>query len=348
MTRKLKFKDLNTQVIFLDKMIKPEDLGHEILWIVDKVVLAKNPHLNTFFKQQKNVYKVEAGEKLKDIFQFPDHIKKILELIKGLSHHHLVLAAVGGGSVGDFSGFVASTLKRGVRFVQVPTTWLAAIDSAHGGKNALNVSAFKNQIGTFYHPEKVFIIKEILNSQPKDRLIEALGEIYKMALIDNQPWGKKCLMANNLSSKDVDEYLANAIKAKYKIVQKDPKEQLGIRFLLNFGHTLAHALELEFKIPHGIAVSHGLKFALWLSFKKGFLNVKEFSFIENTPMFLFLKTLPQLKITSQQFKKYLSQDKKKDKSNMIRFVFLKKIGFAFVQSISIDELSELLVIYQNS
>ncbi len=346
MENKFSIKKLKTDVVLNNKMISKNEIGTDVLWIVDKVILLKNPKLKEFFSKQLYVYKVNAGENLKDIIHFPNHVEKILKLIRGLSHHHLTLVAVGGGSVGDFSGFIASTLKRGVKFIQIPTTWLAAIDSSHGGKNALNVGPFKNQIGTFYHPKKIFIIKDILTSQPYERFTEALGEIYKMALIDNKPWGKECICNPNLTPQNIDVYLIQAINAKYKVVLKDPLEKLGIRFLLNFGHTLAHALELEFNIPHGLAVSHGLKFALWLSHEKSYLKTKDYIFIKSTPFFIFLNNLTQYKISQKKFENYLSQDKKKDKNNKIQFVFLKKMGKATAAPISIKELSQYLMKFQ--
>jgi 3-dehydroquinate synthase len=345
-SKPMTFAKIPTTVHFHDHLFSSQLIGPQILWIVDQIVINKNPKLKNYLKKEKYVYAVKAGETLKDIKSFPQHIAKILQLANGLSHHHLTIVTVGGGSVGDFAGFVASTFKRGVPFIQIPTTWLAAIDSAHGGKNALNVGPFKNQIGTFYHPQNVYIIKDLLMSQPKARLTDALGEIYKMALIDNKSWGKKCLAKSQLKTSDVWSFLPDVIQAKYSVVQKDPLEKKGIRFILNFGHTLAHALELQYKIGHGLAVSCGIKFALWLSFKKRILSASEYAKIKNTAMYQFMRGLPQYQLTSLQFTKFLQHDKKKDKNDRIKFVFLKKIGRAQVAPISIAELTSYLNEYR--
>src|SRR6185295_5151716 len=103
-------------------------------------------------------YGVKSGESLKDLEKFPGHCKAILQMTEKIETRPLQLIAVGGGSVGDFAGFVASTLKRGVPLIHVPSTWLAAIDSTHGGKTALNVAGIKNQIGTFKQAEKIIVV----------------------------------------------------------------------------------------------------------------------------------------------------------------------------------------------
>lgn len=345
--KKIKFKDIPTQLLFSENLIPSTNIGESLLWIVDKNVIKKNKKLNQYFNNEKLVYKVNAGEILKDIKYFPQHMAHILKLINGVSHHNLTIVAVGGGSLGDFAGFVAATIKRGVNFVQIPTTWLAAIDSAHGGKNALNVGAFKNQIGTFYHPKKVYLIKDILFSQPDIRTYDALGEVYKMALIDSHSWGKTFLQKKNPTKIDLWGILESAIRAKYKVVQKDPYEKKGIRFILNLGHTLGHALELQFKLGHGTSVAAGLRFAIWLSYKKGYLKEKDYLQFLQTPMYDFISSISIQKLTSQQFAQFLLQDKKKDVNNAIRFVFIKKRGMPIVAPILISELCQLWKEYQS-
>ncbi len=124
------------------------------------------PAFKKWRRQYSLVYPVSAGEQLKALEKFPQHIQKILKLTQDIPSRELSIVAAGGGSVLDFAGFVASTLKRGVKFISVPTTWLAAIDASHGGKTALNVGGTKNQIGTFYPAEQILLKKEFLFAQP--------------------------------------------------------------------------------------------------------------------------------------------------------------------------------------
>ena len=129
------------------------------LIVVDRIL---ENQLKDFLNSFSHVYFVDAGEPLKNIEHFSNHVKNILETWGSqISRDHRIIS-IGGGSVGDFSGFVASVLKRGVQLTHVPTTWLSAVDSAHGGKTALNVGGVKNQVGSFYPADTVFLVKEIL------------------------------------------------------------------------------------------------------------------------------------------------------------------------------------------
>lgn len=271
-------------------------------------------------------YPVMAGETLKTLKSFEEHIEKIHALASGLGKGELKIVALGGGSVGDFAGFLASIYRRGVPLIHIPSTWLAAVDSAHGGKTALNFDGAKNQLGTFYPACRVYLIREVLESNSSERCREALNEVVKIALLKGGVFWID--LRKTLAKQDLNfalwKFLKFAILAKIQIVQKDPFEEKGIRHLLNFGHTLGHLIEAELGVPHGRAVGLGLRFALVWSVHHKILSLQDFSKIEialpsHEDLVLALGKL-------QKSNELLNRDKKKVKNGKIRFVFLKSPG----------------------
>lgn len=289
-----------------------------------------------FIRQWPRSYGVSSGEKLKDLHQFPRHASNILKQAAGVPHQHLAIVSFGGGSVGDFSGFVASVFKRGVQLVHIPSTWLAAIDSAHGGKTALNIGSYKNQIGTFHPAQKIFLVRDILFSQPVAREKDAAGEVVKMALLSGGSLFRQLNRHTRpLRAKDFWQSLPAMIAAKNKIVKRDPQETKGIRHLLNLGHTLGHVIEINHKISHGQAVAYGLGFALEFSEHMGLLKdlnlMKEPLFKYNVPDWKKLKSIRNLE-------QHLLQDKKLSKAGMIRFVFIQRSGHCHVKPVAVREI----------
>jgi 3-dehydroquinate synthase len=285
---------------------------------------------NKWFEQFPYRIALESGESLKDLRRFPEHMENILRMVEQIPERPLQVIAIGGGSLGDFAGFVASILKRGVELIQIPSTWLAAMDSAHGGKNALNVSHIKNQIGTFHFPSKIYLIQELLISQPRERIEDAYGEALKISLIEGKELWKKFANIKNWTAIELWKILPRLIEAKYKVIRRDPFERKGLRHILNLGHTLGHVFEAETGLSHGRAVLQGLGFALRWSQKRNLL--KQFDY----PMEDHLPTLQRLKDPA----KYLRQDKKRVGSSQIRFVFLAGPGRAMVKNVSLAQILE--------
>ncbi|MEY4617555.1 MAG: hypothetical protein RJB66_2515 [Pseudomonadota bacterium] len=334
---------IQTRVVYCKTLSEGQILGPSLktsngLVIVDKTVFKTNKSVAHWLQQFPFVYVVSGGEQLKDVRHLPGHLEKIFKLLGDHGHRGLTLCAIGGGSVGDFAGFVASIFKRGIDFIQIPSTWLATIDSAHGGKNGLNVGLLKNQIGTFWHPKKVFIVDEVLNSQPESHFNEALGELYKMALITKKPWGRQLIQNKALTKNQIKKLLPLAVAEKYRIVRADPTESKGLRQFLNLGHTFGHVIELEQKIPHGRAVSIGLKFALDLSFEMGFIKKNAWKALQSSAFYQELDTINFKTLSEKTFRLALSHDKKKDSAESIKFVFLQGLGRPVVKSITINEL----------
>lgn len=213
-----------SEVIFVDNLPAVKKVAENSLIIFDSHLL-ENPEIKKWLQRFENKYPVQAGEKLKQIKSFEVHTIKILQMIEKRKLKNISLVALGGGSVGDFVGFLASVFKRGVPLVQIPSTWLSAIDSAHGGKTALNVGGYKNQIGTYYQAQRVIICRELLETQPTDRLNDAMGEVLKTALLSGGKLWRNINREDFFDNQLLWSYLPQLIEYKYKIVNKDPLEK---------------------------------------------------------------------------------------------------------------------------
>lgn len=186
------------------------------------------------------------------------------------------IVALGGGSLLDLAGFVAATYMRGIRLSFIPTTLLAMVDAAIGGKVAVNTCFAKNSIGTFYNPEKIFIHTPFLNTLPEKEIRSGKAEMLKHGLIKDATYFHEVL-----SLKISNKLILRSIEIKQQVVKEDPFDK-DSRRILNFGHTLGHALEMRsnYKISHGEAVLIGMHFASYLSFKRGLLSQNDFLTIE--------------------------------------------------------------------
>ena len=304
----------------------------EALLICDKK-LQSQPLLNPW-KKNKNLsfYYTPSGEKTKSLERLPSHIKKIQSLSKDFDKDSLVFISLGGGSLIDLTGFLASIYKRGLPVVHFPTTWLAALDSAHGGKTAVNFQNIKNLLGVYHFPKAIFIVKSFLEKNPKSLKLSAMGELLKIALIEGGPLYKK--LKKEYKNISLEKFLKPAIQAKMKIVSTDPYETRSLRKKLNLGHTVGHILEALYPLPHGSAISQGLIFSLNWSLKKGFLNRKNY---EEIKIYLPQQKINK-KISASVFKKHLRQDKKHKQGFKVDFVFIKKPGMVFLKSVGEKEL----------
>lgn len=331
---------IKTKLIYTPKLANIKKLSAKSFLIYDKELL-NFPQIKNWILKQPLKYGVNAGESLKELSVFSKHIEVISSLTSRVSPRELEIISLGGGSVGDFSGFVASVYKRGVALIHIPTTWLSAMDSAHGGKNALNIRSIKNQLGTFYFPKKIFLIGDVLKNQPSIRAEEAFGEFFKMALLDRKLW-VKTLKFKNYDSETLWRILPDLIEAKYKVVRRDPFEQKGHRQILNLGHTLGHVFESYFKLPHGVAINYGLFFALMFSRREGFLTDRSLEQILGHPQASKLlnpkKLWPKGERQLKSFEKLLLEDKKKNTSKKVFFIFINGPGRVQRKSILIQDL----------
>lgn len=326
----------------ITKLKMPLLKSENTLLIYDKKLLRVVPNFKSWAQRFQRQYPVAGGESLKDIENFPKHMMKILSKADGLSPKNMQIVSVGGGSVGDFSGFVASLFKRGVPVVHIPSTWLSAIDSAHGGKTALNVGGSKNQIGTYHNASKIYLVKELLMGQPPQRAREGMGELVKMALLTKQEWSNKLKKENSVDKQIIWKYLKPAVDEKYRFVKADPFETNEVRQALNLGHTLGHVLEAHHGWAHGLSVGVGLRFALKWSVHKGILPQSEYEealTICNSLAadYCDLAGVSSRPLTKQQFFKLAVRDKKEATNKALKFVFLKKIGEPVLLKVSIED-----------
>lgn len=336
-------KRLQTQLHFL-KSFSDLDRKQVIdpnstLLIYDRKLATVSREFSKFATSFAHRYAVKSGEDLKDVRAFSSHIQKLTNLCSELPPRTMTVLVAGGGSVGDFGGFFASIFKRGVRLVHMPTTWLAAIDSAHGGKTALNVAGAKNQIGTFYPATDVLLVRSILISQPEARIVDGLGELAKIALIDGGGWVKS-IESSKLEGADlIWSALPHAIEAKMKVVNSDPEEKLGRRQVLNLGHTMGHVLEAHEGVSHGRAVAQGLFFAVELSHSLGRLKEKDLDHALSVVARFGLKPEPsRKKISARDLESYLLKDKKRDQAKSVTFILLNRIGKTERKNLSISDI----------
>ena len=267
-------------------------------------------------------------------------VSKILDILlnKNFSREDCVIS-IGGGITGDVSGFAASLFKRGLKFVNIPTTLLSQVDSSIGGKTGVNTKYGKNLIGSFYQPDLVISDVQFLKTLPKRELICGYGEILKHSLIANKSF-YKFLDKNSdkilkLSSPFIEKAIYESCKIKKNVVEKDEKEK-GLRKILNFGHTFAHAYEASLgyskKLNHGEAVILGMKSALNFSLKNNLIQKNDYKSIishiskANLPSKInkFFKIGDLNKILS-----FMVKDKKNN-SDKINLVLLKKIGYPII------------------
>ncbi|MDI6741738.1 MAG: 3-dehydroquinate synthase [Smithella sp.] len=244
------------------------------------------------------------------------------------------LIALGGGVVGDIAGFVASIFMRGVPCIQIPTTLVAQVDSSIGGKTGVDLSHGKNLLGTFYQPTAVFADLHFLKTLPEKEFNNGLAEIIKYGIIDDEKMF--CSLEDNMEAiKSGDPKLllsmvAGCCQIKKSVVEIDEKEH-GLRRILNYGHTLGHALETisKYKITHGEGVALGMIAAARISEKTGYLEKEARERIEALIAQAGLPVKISRSMDGEKIITQLKMDKKK-KGNVVHFVLLKKIGLPFI------------------
>ena len=286
-------------------------------------------------------YIIEAGEKSKN----SDNALLCLKYLKEHDFHRSdVIIALGGGVVGDLSGYVASVYMRGIKYVQLPTSLLAMADSSIGGKCAIDLDGFKNMIGSVYMPLLVYENLAFLNTLNEREYACGMAEILKAGLIKNGSFYEWLIMnfdrINDKESEALTFMLNEACKIKKKVVEEDPYEE-GERMLLNFGHTVGHAIEKcsDFNYNHGESVALGMIAAAYISWKRNLLSMEEFYEIRD--MFVpFNLPISVDKLNTDLILNAITYDKKQVNGSL-NFILLKKIGKAvIVKDISEDEIKE--------
>lgn len=275
----------------------------------------------------------EAGEANKNIDTFA-------EILNFLAANRLdrtdVVAALGGGVTGDMAGFAASVYLRGIRFVQLPTTVLAAVDSSVGGKTAIDLPAGKNLAGAFYQPELVICDTDTLASLPEREYSSGFAEIIKYAVIAEP----KLIDMIQSSERDIDEIIEICVRIKRDIVEADEFEA-GNRQLLNFGHTIGHAVEKAsgFKLLHGEAVAVGMSMIAKAAVRKGICTKK---CLEDIIGACKAEGLPVSADYSRRELMDMIRADKKVRGNTINVILPEHTGKCEISNITIEEMSSLL------
>ena len=319
----------------ISKITKSNSINfNKSLLVVDSNVPKK--FVSIIKKSLKNKMSYIHYFKANELNKNMNSINKILEILlnKNFSRDDCLIS-VGGGITGDISGFAASLFKRGLKFINIPTTLLSQVDSSIGGKTGVNTKYGKNLVGSFYQPNLVISDTEFLKTLPNREIVCGYGEILKHSIIGNKKFynflnnHKNKIL--NLTSPFLEKAIYESCKIKKAVVEKDEKEK-GLRKILNFGHTFAHAYEASLgfskRLNHGEAVILGLQSALNFSLANNFIKKNEHDSIINhihnaklpSDINKFFKRKDLNKILT-----FMSKDKK-NKTHKISLVLLKKIG----------------------
>ena len=310
--------------------------GQEIIIITDDNV---NRLYSQLFPPARDVIILKPGEGTKTLLTVESIYRQLLCVSADRS---TFILGIGGGVVSDITGFVASTFMRGLRFGFVPTTLLAQVDAAIGGKNGVNLNGFKNMIGVVNQPDFVLIDFSFLKTLPAKELANGFSEIIKCAAIASRDLfellEEESEQALRLDNDLLRRIVGETVRIKTAIVSLDEKDR-GQRKKLNFGHTFAHALEKAYRITHGEAVSLGMILAANLSVKKNMLEAAEASRIRKLLQMFGLPV--SMKFDRDKIVEPIHQDKKKS-GQMIDFVLLRSIGEASVERLRFSEVGEAI------
>lgn len=283
------------------------------------------------------IIEIEPGESLKNITTCVEVWTILTEL--GADRKSLLIN-IGGGVITDLGGFVASTFKRGIDFINVPTSLLGMVDASIGGKNGVDLGNLKNQIGVINVPQMVLIDSNYLETLPKDQMLSGFAEMLKHGLIYDKSYWESFLDLSKIDFADFDTYIYQSIEIKNEIVKQDPTEN-GIRKALNFGHTLGHAIEsyyLDSKTPllHGEAIAIGMVLEAYISKEKKLISDLEYQEIKKTIKSIY----NEHKILEEDIRlieKLLIHDKKNEYGK-VQFALLDGIGGIKINELVDNEL----------
>ena len=289
-------------------------------------------------------YTIPAGEEHKTL----DQIQSLYAfLIEHAFDRKDLLAALGGGVIGDMTGFAAATYLRGIDFIQIPTTLLSQVDSSIGGKTGVDFSCYKNMVGAFKEPRMVYLNLSALATLPSRQLSSGMAEVIKHGCIRNTAYFDRLRELRedifSFAPEALEYVVLESLKIKRAIVQADPFEK-GERALLNFGHTLGHALEKEsgFSLTHGEGVALGCLAAGWISVRKGFLDAGELSRMEALFSSCGLPVRCRT-FSDEAVLDAVRHDKKMD-GETLRFILLHPLGNAVCdRNVSLSDLRDALM-----
>jgi 3-dehydroquinate synthase len=290
--------------------------------------------------------RVFAGEANKNI-------GTCLQIWEAMTHteldRHALMINLGGGVIGDMGGFCAATYKRGIDFIQIPTTLLSQVDASVGGKLGIDFQGFKNHIGVFTQPKSVLIDQQFLKTLPVRELRSGFAEVIKHCLIaDADKWNEIRLI--DFEDQNWPELIAHSVEIKKKIVTQDPTEK-GIRKILNFGHTLGHAVETYFlgkptdqRLLHGEAIAVGMVMEAFVGYRKKMIDLQTLERIEEFMFSVYGKVSLEVSDTPKLIE--LARQDKKNKDGQLRFSLLENTGScAFDIAVTNTEIRQAIEYY---
>ena len=285
------------------------------------------------FLRGKTVYKyvIEAGEQSKNKTEYFNLLEQLCA--NGFSRTDTVIA-FGGGVVGDLAGFVAATYMRGVNLVQAPTTILSAVDSAVGGKTAINLTSGKNLVGCFYQPSAVYVNTEFFRTLPEREIKSGMGEVIKYAFLSDT------VTPQMIKDGATEQLVYECLKIKRDVVEKDEREN-NLRLLLNLGHTVGHAIESlsHYSYSHGECVVKGIAYTLKVS--KALYNLNDQTLAKMQRLLVCCGHDVTCPFSATQLIEQIALDKKGD-GKSIKFVALKDIGKPQIEKLTYEKLQNLL------
>jgi 3-dehydroquinate synthase len=307
-----------------DRFINPEK---EIVIITDDNIPQAYIDVLTSKLNVKATYILNAGESLKNANEVNFIIESLIK--KGITRS-VTLIALGGGVIGDLTGFIASIYMRGVDFIQIPTSLLSQIDSSIGGKVGINTSTMKNAVGSFYQPKVVLIDPDTLNSLEERHFNNGMAELIKHALIDGKGLFKD-LIEKDIKA-NIEDFIYRSLLVKKAHVINDVRDK-GVRQILNFGHTIGHALEQysNYELLHGEAIAIGmLKMAKGTDYEEDLKNLfHKFSLVIEYPY------------DQEKILEYIKTDKKVI-DNTLNLIVIKEVGNPFIKPIKVNDITEYM------
>ena len=328
----IKMKDHQYDVVIerniLDKVESYLELNRKVLIVTDDGI--PSTYIDKVLSKCKQgyVYTIKQGEASKNFQNFENILNYLIEN-KFIRTDCIV--AIGGGVVGDLAGFCASVYMRGITFYNIPTTLLSQVDSSVGGKTAIDKCGIKNIVGAFYPPHKVLIDPNVLKTLDKRQLLSGLVEAIKMGATSDKQLFDLIKNSNDLE-KDIDEIIIKAIKVKKEVVEIDPNEK-GLRKILNFGHSVGHAIESSGKFNdylHGECVGIGMLYFSSNTVKQEILNV------------LNKYHLPvKVDIDKDELLNYILLDKKRT-TDYLSIIYVNEIGTCEIKNEKIENIKNYL------
>ena len=311
------------------------ELEQEPLLLIDENVLCQHTDI---FEPYRSVT-IPSGESYKTL-QTVETIYR--ELVKLEADRTSLIVGVGGGLTTDIAGYVASTFLRGIQFGFISTTLLGQVDASIGGKNGVNLDGYKNMIGNIRQPSFVWCDLTLLGTLARKEYVSGIAEVIKYGLISDVRFLEYLVEhMDSLLRQDpavLEHVVATSVSIKTDIVQKDEKET-GIRKILNFGHTIGHAIERNNILRHGEAVGVGMVLAARLSYLQGFLTTQD---VDRVEQLVLAAGLPaRFNADPDEVYQNIRKDKKRSGDD-IHFIFLKGLGNTMIKPIALSELKTIL------